>query len=61
MAVLPELIGIAEISRLGNTNTTTVNRWRMQAQYRFPFPVGRDRSGPLWRKDHILRWLQDRA
>lgn len=55
-----ELLGLAEVAALANTKTTVVSNWRTRDS-RFPTPVSELRSGPVFDRDSIVKYLRRRG
>lgn len=54
-----ELVGLYEVAEMANVSRTVVANWRTRDP-RFPRPVAELRSGPVFRSDHIRRYLRRR-
>lgn len=55
-----ELLGLAEVAALAGTKTTVVSNWRNRDS-RFPVPVSELRSGPVFDRDAIVKYLRRRG
>lgn len=55
-----ELVGLAEVAGLANTKTTVVSNWRNRDS-RFPRPISELRSGPVFDRDAIVKYLRRRG
>lgn len=54
------LVGLAEVAQLAGVRTTVVANWRARDP-RFPSPVSELRSGPVFDRDAVSRYLRRRG
>ncbi len=55
-----DLVGLAEVADLAKVSRTVVSNWRVR-DCRFPPAVANLRSGPVFHRDKIIRYLGKRA
>lgn len=56
----PELLGLAEIAELARVSRTVVSNWRTRDP-RFPVPLAELRSGPVFSRNAVTRYLRRRS
>lgn len=54
-----DLVGLAEVSEMAHVSKTVVSNWRVR-DGRFPSAIADLRSGPVFRRDIIIRYLRRR-
>jgi chromosome partitioning protein len=59
MAVVDDLVGIAEIAEIAGVSTAAVGNWRKR-DARFPSPVRELRAGPVFSAAAVQRWLHSK-
>ena len=59
--VAPDVVGIAEVARLANVSKTTVSSWVSRGTTPPLPPSTRLAGGHVWRREHIVTWLANRA
>lgn len=55
-----ELVGLAEVAELASVSRTVVSNWRAR-DARFPAPIADLRSGPVFSRDDINKYLRRRG
>ncbi|WP_200903347.1 AAA family ATPase [Arthrobacter sp. RIT-PI-e] len=55
-----DLVGLAEVAELAKVSRTVVSNWRVR-DHKFPAAVANLRSGPVFDRDKITRYLGKRA
>lgn len=55
-----DLVGLAEVAELAKVSRTVVSNWRVR-DHNFPAAVANLRSGPVFDRDKIIRYLGKRA
>jgi len=54
----PEVVGVAEIAEMAGVNKSVVGNWITRGTQNFPKPYATLRSGTIYFKHEIEKWLQ---